>query len=60
MPFIYERTHHIMKALSIIRNKVCKKVFKMSKIHNDENPTNMLTKVIPVAKFKVEKCGLKH
>ena len=49
----HERTKHIDIKLHFIRNKVFKGVVKMSKVHTDENPVDMLTKVVTTAKFKV-------
>lgn len=48
----YERTEHINIKLHLIRNEVLKRIIKMVKIHIDENPTNILTKVVPMAMFK--------
>ncbi|KAH9751397.1 hypothetical protein KPL71_014282 [Citrus sinensis] len=45
-PAHHERTKHIDIKLHFIRNEVSKGVVKMSKVHTDENPVDMLTKVI--------------
>lgn len=46
-----ERTKHIYIKLHFITNEVSKEAMKMSKLHTDENPADMLTKVVPSAKF---------
>ena len=38
--------------LHFIRDEVTKRSVVVTKIHTDINPTDMLTKVIPTAKFK--------
>ena len=48
----HERTKHIDVKLHFIRNEVSKGVIKMAKVHTDDKPTDMLTKVVPTAKFK--------
>ena len=52
-PEQHERTKHIDIKLHFIRNEVSKEAVKMSKVHTDENPANMLTKMVSMAKFKV-------
>ncbi|KAH9778820.1 Integrase catalytic domain-containing protein [Citrus sinensis] len=52
-PAHHERTKHIDIKLHFIRNEVSKGAVKMSKVHTDENPADMLTKVVTTAKFKV-------
>ena len=52
-PAHHERTKHIDIKLHFIRNKVSKGAVKMSKVHTDENPADILTKVVMTAKFKV-------
>ena len=52
-PAHHERTKHIDIKLHFIRNEVSKGVVKMSKVHTDENPVDMLTKVVSTTKFKV-------
>lgn len=49
----HERTKHIYIKFHFIRNEVYKGAVKMSKVHTDENPADMLTKVVPTTKFKV-------
>ncbi|KAH9650187.1 hypothetical protein KPL70_026271 [Citrus sinensis] len=51
-PTHYERTKHIDVKLHFIRNEVSKGVIKMVKVHTDDNPADILTKVVPTAKFK--------
>ncbi|KAH9697805.1 Integrase catalytic domain-containing protein [Citrus sinensis] len=48
----HERTKHIDVRLHFIRDEVSKGVVSVSKIHTDVNPANVLTKVVPTAKFK--------
>ncbi|KAH9697781.1 Integrase catalytic domain-containing protein [Citrus sinensis] len=47
----HERTKHIDVRLHFIRDEVSKGVVSVSKIHTDVNPANVLTKVVPTAKF---------
>lgn len=49
----HERTKHIDVKLQFIRDKVAKGTMVISKIHIDVNPTDMLTKVLPTAKFEL-------
>ena len=49
----HERTKHIEVKLQFIRDKVAKGTMLISKIHIDVNPTDMLTKVLPTAKFEL-------
>ncbi|KAH9703677.1 hypothetical protein KPL70_011177 [Citrus sinensis] len=53
-PAHHERTKHIDIKLHFIRNEVSKGAVKMSKVHTDENPADMLTKVVTTAKFKIK------
>lgn len=48
----HETTKHIDIKLHFLRNQVSKKVNKMEKIHIDDNPLDMLVKVVPIRKFK--------
>lgn len=48
----HERTKHIDVKLHFIRDEVPKGFVMVMKIHTDVNPADMLTKVIPIAKFK--------
>lgn len=43
---------HLDIKLHFIRNELSKGIIKMVKIHIDENPSDMLTKVVPMVKFK--------
>ncbi|KAK9224723.1 hypothetical protein WN943_009759 [Citrus x changshan-huyou] len=52
-PAHHERTKHPDVKLHYIRNEVSKGVIKMLKVHTNNNSTDMLTKVVPTAKFKV-------
>lgn len=52
-PTHHERTKHIDIKIHFIRNKVSKGAMKMSKVHTDESPADMLTKVVSIAKFKM-------
>lgn len=52
-PAHYERTKHIDIKLHFIRNEVSKGVVKISKFYIDENPADMLIKVVSTAKFKL-------
>ena len=47
----HEKTKHIDIKLHLIRNVISKEVVKMVKIHTSNNPSDMLTKVVPTAKF---------
>ena len=49
----HERTKHIEVKLQFIRDKVAKGTMVISKIHIDVNPMDMLTKVLPIAKFEL-------
>ena len=49
---ILKKTKHIDIKLYFIRHEVLKSDVKMVKIHTDENLADILTKVVPVAKFK--------
>lgn len=49
----HEKIKHIDVKLRFIRNKVLKGVVRVVKIYKDENPADTLTKVVPVAKFKL-------
>lgn len=51
-PAHHEKTKHIDIKLHFIRNEVSRGVIKMVKIHTDDNPSDMLTKVVPATKFK--------
>ena len=51
-PAHHERTKHIDVKLHFIRNEVSKGVIKMVKVHTYDNPADILTKVVPTAKFK--------
>lgn len=59
-PVHHDKTKHIDIKLHLIRNEVSKGVIRMVKVHTDSNPTDMLTKVVPTAKFKIhlDKAGL--
>ena len=48
----HERTKHIDVKLQFIRDEVGKGTMVISKIHIDVNPVDMLTKVLPIAKFE--------
>lgn len=52
-PAHHERTKHIDIKLHFIINEVCKGTIKMIKVHTNENPTDMLTKVVSIAKFRM-------
>lgn len=52
-PAHHERTKHLDVKLHFITNEVSKGVIKMLKVHTDNNFTDMLTKVVPTAKFNV-------
>ncbi|KAH9782310.1 hypothetical protein KPL71_008845 [Citrus sinensis] len=51
-PAYHEKTKHIDIKLHFIINEVSRGVIKMVKIHTDDNPSDMLTKVVPATKFK--------
>ena len=51
-PAHHEKIKHIDIKLHFIRNEVSKGVIKMVKIHTDDNPSDILTKVVPATKFK--------
>ena len=51
-PAHHEKTKHIDIKLHFIRNEVSKGVIKMVKIHTDDNPSDLLTKVVLATKFK--------
>ena len=51
-PAHHEKTKHIDIKLHFIRNVISRGVVKMVKIHTSNNPADMLTKVVPSAKFK--------
>ncbi|KAH9649108.1 Integrase catalytic domain-containing protein [Citrus sinensis] len=55
-----EKTKHIDIKLHFIRNVISKGVISMVKVHTDDNPADMLTKVVTTAKFKscLDKAGL--
>ena len=52
-PAHHDRTKHTDIKWHFIKNALSKDVIKMLKVHTDNNPTNMLKKVIPTTKFKV-------
>ncbi|KAH9658994.1 hypothetical protein KPL70_023693 [Citrus sinensis] len=47
----HERTKHIDIKLHFVRPEVSRGTVKMLKVHTDQNPTDILTKVVPSAKF---------
>ena len=47
----HEKTKHIDVKLHFVRLEVSRGAMKLLKIHTEENPTDMLTKVVPTAKF---------
>lgn len=49
----HERTKHIDVRLHFIRDIIENGVVRVMKIHTSKNPTDMLTKHVPVAKFNV-------
>ena len=61
-PTHHEKTKHIDIKLHFIRNVISKGVIRMVKVHTDNNPADMLTKVIPTTKFKscLDKAGLSN
>ena len=48
-----EKTKHIDIKLHFIRHEVSRGEIKMVKIHIDVNPADILTKIVPVAKFEL-------
>ena len=50
--FFYERSKHIDVKLHFVRDVVMKGSIVVEKIQIEENPSDMLTKAIPRAKFK--------
>ena len=48
----HEKTKYIDVKLQFIKDEVAKGIVVISKIHTDVNPTDMLTKVLPTAKFE--------
>lgn len=48
----HEKTKHIDIKLHLIRNVISKGVIRMVKVHTDNIPAHMLTKVIPTTMFK--------
>ncbi|KAH9763592.1 Integrase catalytic domain-containing protein [Citrus sinensis] len=59
-PAHHEKTKHIDIKLQFIRNVISKGVISMVKVHTDDNPADMLTKVVTTARFKscLDKAGL--
>ena len=51
-PAHHEKTKHIDIKLHVIRNIISKGILKMVKIHTSNNLADILTKVVPSAKFK--------
>jgi hypothetical protein len=49
----HERTKHIEIKYHYVRDGVEKGKLKVCKIHTLDNPTDMLTKPVPVAKFEL-------
>ena len=49
----HERTKHIDVRYHFIRGAVAKGDVKVCKISTHDNPTDMLTKHVPVAKFEL-------
>ena len=47
----HEKIKHIDVKLHFVRLEVSREVVKLLKIHIEENPADMLTKVVPTAKF---------
>ena len=47
----HEKTKHIDVKLHFVRLEVSRGAVKLLKIHTEENPADMLTKVVPTAKF---------
>ena len=52
-PAHHEKTKHIDIKLHFIRHEVSRGEIKMVKIHIDVNPADILTKIVPVAKFEL-------
>ena len=48
----HERTKHIDVRLHFVRDIIERKLVEIMKISTEVNPADMLTKVIPVSKFK--------
>lgn len=61
-PTHHKKTKHIVIKLHFIKYKVTKRVVKLVKTHTDQNPTDMLTKVVPTTKLKLclNIAGLSH
>ncbi|KAL3623658.1 hypothetical protein CASFOL_032474 [Castilleja foliolosa] len=51
-PIFHERSKHIDVRLHFIREVVSRNEVLLEKIRTDENPADMLTKVLPTVKFK--------
>ena len=51
-PMYHERTKHIDVKAHFIRDVISQGAIVVKKIVTAENPTNMMTKTIPAAKFK--------
>ena len=49
----HERTNHIDVKLHFVRLEVSRGTVKMLKVHTDQNPADMLTKVVPSANFNL-------
>lgn len=49
----HEKTKHIDVKLHFVRLEVSKGAIKMLNINTKENPTDMLTKVVPYANFSL-------
>jgi hypothetical protein len=49
----YERTKHIDVKYYYVREVITDDRLKVSKINTHDNPTDMMTKHIPVAKFEL-------
>ena len=52
-PMFHERSKHIDVKLHFIREVISSGAVKFDKIATEENPTNVLTKSLPVAKFEL-------
>lgn len=48
----HERTKHIDVKFHFAREIISKELVKVKKIYTNDNPADMLTKVIPVSKLK--------
>ena len=48
-----ERTKHIDVCYHFIREFIAKGDFKVRKVFTHDNPTDMMTKVLPTAKFNL-------